>query len=122
MDAAQINYIVTKKEMIALVYAFDKFTSYLICTKVVYTDHASIRYLFNKEDAKPQLIRWILLLQEFDNEIKDRRSSKNHIVNHLSILESSSHMGEQRKIRKEFLNDKLLAEGFIPDVKLCILV
>ncbi|XP_049371097.1 uncharacterized protein LOC125836054 [Solanum verrucosum] len=49
------------------------FRSYIVGTKVVvYTDHAAIGYLFNKNDAKPRLIRWILLLQEFDIEIKDR--------------------------------------------------
>ncbi|XP_049360412.1 uncharacterized protein LOC125825111 [Solanum verrucosum] len=81
LDAAQTNYTVIKKEILALVYAFDKFRSYLVGTKVVvYTDHAAIRYLFNKKDAKPRLIRWILLLQEFDIEIKDRRGSENQIT------------------------------------------
>ena len=73
LDFAQANYTVTEKEMLALVFAFDKFRSYLVGTKViVFTDHAAIRYLFNKKDTKPRLIRWILLLQEFDLEIKDR--------------------------------------------------
>jgi len=57
LDSAQANYIVTEKEMLALVFAFDKFRSYLVSTKViVYTDHAAIRYLFNKNEAKPRLI------------------------------------------------------------------
>lgn len=97
--------------MLVLVYAFDNLRSYLVGTKVVvYTDHAAIRYLFKKKVAKPRLIRWILLLQEFDIEIKDRRGSKNQIANHLSRLESLSHVGEQRKIREEFPDEKLLAQ------------
>ena len=71
-----------------MVFAFDKFRSYLVLSKtVVYTDHAAIRYLFKKQDAKPRLIRWILLLQEFDIEIKDKRGAENTAADHLSRLE-----------------------------------
>ncbi|XP_022870955.1 uncharacterized protein LOC111390181 [Olea europaea var. sylvestris] len=57
---AQINYAITEKEMLAVVFAFDKFRSYLIGSKViVYTDHAALKYLFEKKDAKPRLIRWV---------------------------------------------------------------
>ena len=60
--------------MLAVVFTFDKFIDYLVGTKVtVYTDHAAIKYLISKKDAKPRLIIWILLLQEFDLEIKDRK-------------------------------------------------
>ncbi|XP_055803000.1 uncharacterized protein LOC129872134 [Solanum dulcamara] len=77
-DSAQANYTVTKKEMLALVYAFDKFRSYLIGTKViVYIDHAALRYLFNKKDTNPRLIRWIFLLQEFNIQVKDRKGCEN---------------------------------------------
>lgn len=63
LDAAQANCTVTEKEILALMYAFDKFRPYLVGTKViVYTDHANIKYLFNNKDAKPQLIRRILLI------------------------------------------------------------
>ena len=78
LDATQTNYIVTKKEMLALVYAFDKFISYLVGTKlIVFTDHATIRYLFSKMDSKLRLICWIFLLQEFHFEIKDRKGTEN---------------------------------------------
>ncbi|XP_073061937.1 uncharacterized protein [Primulina eburnea] len=88
MDAAQQNYTTTEKEMLVVVFAFDKFRSYLIGTKViVFTDHAAIRYLFAKKDAKPRLIRWILLLQEFDFEVKDKKGSENQVADHLSRLE-----------------------------------
>ncbi|GJT21826.1 reverse transcriptase domain-containing protein [Tanacetum coccineum] len=58
MNNAQEHYTTTKKELLAVVYAFDKFRSYLIMSKtVVYTDHSALKYLFNKQDAKPMLIR-----------------------------------------------------------------
>ena len=67
----QLNYATTEKELLAIVFAIDKFRSYLVGAKViVYTDHAALKYLLTKKYAKPRLIRWILLLQEFDLEIK----------------------------------------------------
>ncbi|XP_010523588.2 PREDICTED: uncharacterized protein LOC104801906, partial [Tarenaya hassleriana] len=88
LDDAQINYATTEKELLAIVFAFEKFRSYLVGSKViVYTDHAALRYLLSKKDAKPRLIRWILLLQEFDLEIRDRRGAENGVADHLSRLE-----------------------------------
>ena len=70
----QLNYATTEKELLTIVFAIDKFRSYLVGAKViVYTDHATLKYLLTKKDAKPWLIRWILLLQEFNLEIKDKR-------------------------------------------------
>ncbi|PIN04694.1 DNA-directed DNA polymerase [Handroanthus impetiginosus] len=70
LNDAQLNYTTTEKELLAVVFAFDKFRSYLVGAKViVYTDHAAIRYLIEKKDAKPRLLRWVLLLQEFDLKI-----------------------------------------------------
>ena len=67
LNDAQLNYATTKKELLAIVFAFDKFRPYLIGNKViVHTDYSAIKYLMTKKDAKPRLIRWILLLQEFD--------------------------------------------------------
>ena len=67
---AQINYTTTKKELLAVEFTFDKFQAYLVGAKViVYTDHTAIKYFIDKKDAKPRLIRWVLLLQEFDLEI-----------------------------------------------------
>nr|GFB12854.1 reverse transcriptase domain-containing protein [Tanacetum cinerariifolium] len=63
MNQAEANYTTTEKEMLAVVYAFEKFRSYLIMNKsIVYTDHSALKYLFAKKDAKARLLRWILLL------------------------------------------------------------
>ncbi|GJS45694.1 reverse transcriptase domain-containing protein [Tanacetum coccineum] len=89
LNSAQQKYIVTEKELMAVVFAFDKFRSYLILSKtIVHTDHSALKHLFKKQDAKPRLIRWILLLQEFDIEIKDRKCTKNVATDHLSRIEN----------------------------------
>ena len=63
-----------------MVYAFEKFRPYLILTKcIVYTDHSALKYLFAKQDAKPRLLRWVLLLQEFDILIKDKKGAESTI-------------------------------------------
>ena len=59
----QLNYATTEKELLDVVFAIDKFRSYLVGAKViVYTDHATLKYLLTKKDAKPHLLTWILLL------------------------------------------------------------
>ena len=69
---AQRNYSTTEKELLAIIFALGKFRSDLLFSKIiVYSDHAAIRYLLTKKEAKPRLIRWILLLQKFDLEIRD---------------------------------------------------
>jgi len=71
---AQLNYATTEKELLAVVFAIDKFRSYLVGAKViVYIDHSTLKYLLTKKGAKPCLKRWILLLQEFDLELKDKK-------------------------------------------------
>ncbi|KAL0864772.1 hypothetical protein Bca101_043890 [Brassica carinata] len=87
LNDAQMKYATTEKEMLAIVFAFEKFRSYLVGSKViVYTDHAALRHLLAKKDAKPRLLRWILLLQEFDLEIRDKPGIENGVADHLSRL------------------------------------
>ena len=74
LDSAQTNYASTEKKYLAVVFACDKFRYYIVDSKViVHTDHVAIKYLMEKKDAKPRLIRWVLLLQEFDLHITDRK-------------------------------------------------
>jgi hypothetical protein len=87
LSEAQFNYATTEKEFLAVVFAFEKFRSSIVNSKViVYTNHATIKYLLAKKDAKPRLIRWILLLQEFNVEIRDKKGVENVVADHLSRM------------------------------------
>nr|GFA70581.1 retrovirus-related Pol polyprotein from transposon 17.6 [Tanacetum cinerariifolium] len=80
---------VKEKEMLAVVYAFKKFQSYLIMNKsVVHTDHSALKYLFAKKDAKARLLRWVLLVQEFDFKVLDTKGAENLAADHLSRLKN----------------------------------
>jgi hypothetical protein len=115
LNPAQMNYATTEKELLAVVYAFDKFRSYLLGTKViVYTDHAALKYLFAKQESKPRLLRWILLLQEFDLEIRDKKGSENTVADHLSRMTPIQENEESHPIRDEFTDERILAITHIP--------
>ncbi|GJR68133.1 reverse transcriptase domain-containing protein [Tanacetum coccineum] len=94
LNDAQAHYTTTEKELLAVVFSFDKFRPYLILLKtIVYTDHSALKYSFSKQDAKPRLIRWVLLLQGFNIKIKDKKRAENLAAGHLSRLENLN-MGE----------------------------
>lgn len=84
----QVNYTTTEKELQAIiVFALENLRPYLIGSKViVFTNHATLKYLFNKSDSKLRLLRWVLLLQEFYLEIKDKKGVENMVAYHLSRL------------------------------------
>ena len=87
-NEAQENYFTIENEMLAMVFSCENFRPYILESHVIiHTDHAAIKYLMANKDAKPRLIRWVLLLQEFDLEIKDNKESDNVIVDHLSRME-----------------------------------
>ena len=87
LGGAQVNYSTTEKELLAIVFALEKFRSYVLGSKItVFSDHAALKFLLTKKESKARLIRWILLLQEFDLEIKDRPGKENAAADHLSRL------------------------------------
>ncbi|GJU78997.1 reverse transcriptase domain-containing protein [Tanacetum coccineum] len=89
MTDAQAHYTTTEKELLAVVYAFKKFRPYLVLSKtIVYTNHSALKYLLAKQDAKPRLLWWILLLQEFDVIIHNKKGAENLAADHLSRLEN----------------------------------
>nr|GEU74491.1 reverse transcriptase domain-containing protein [Tanacetum cinerariifolium] len=105
MTQAETNYTITEKEMLAVVYVFEKFRSYLIMNKsIVYTDHSALKYLFAKKDAKARLLRWILQLQEFDFKVIDTKGAENYAADHLSRLENPyENVFDPKEINETFL-------------------
>lgn len=104
-----MNYATIEKELLAVELSFDKFHFYLIGLKViVYTDHSALKYLLAKNDAIMRLLRWILLLQKFNFEIKDKKSRKNLLANHYSWIEPKDRDDEPLKLINEILLDEYL--------------
>ncbi|GJY58819.1 reverse transcriptase domain-containing protein [Tanacetum coccineum] len=110
MNEAESHYTTTEKEMLVVVYAFEKFRSYLILNKsVVYTDHSALKYLFAKKDSKARLLRWVLLLQEFDFNVIDTKGAENLAADHLSRLENPYENVLDPKEAKKLLTSSQLA-------------
>ncbi|XP_021714895.1 uncharacterized protein LOC110682862 [Chenopodium quinoa] len=110
LDEAQRNYTTTEKELLAIVHAIEKFRSYLVGSKViVFTDHAALKYLLSKKDAKQRLIRWVLLLQDYDIEIRDKKGAENVVADHLSRLPIVEGEIEALPIDDSFPDDQLFA-------------
>ncbi|CAN6562567.1 unnamed protein product [Malus baccata var. baccata] len=106
LNDAQLNYSTTERELLAVVFALDKFRSYLLGTKVIiFTDHAALKYLLTKKEAKPRLIRWMLLLQKFDIEIRDKKGVENVVADHLSRMVNE----EASPISETFPDEQLMS-------------
>ncbi|CAL8151745.1 unnamed protein product [Prunus armeniaca] len=112
LNDAQMYYSTTEKELLVVVFALEKFRSYLIGSKVIiFSDHAALRHLLTKKDAKPRLLRWILLLQEFDLDIKDKKGIKNVVADHLSRLVQE---GGDLPINESFPDEQLFSIEQLP--------
>ena len=95
LNDAQKNYTTTENELLAVVFALDKFRNYLLgISIVIFTNHSTLKYLLNKKYAKARLIRRILFLQEFNIQIKDKQGVDNVVANHLSLVKVESHFKE----------------------------
>jgi hypothetical protein len=123
LNDAQVNYATTEKELLVIVFAFEKFRSYIVNSKVImYTDHTTIKYFLSKKDAKPRLIRWILLLQEFDMEIRDKKGSDNVVADHLSRMQHGDDGMEliEDRMRDDHLYRVLDRGGWMHDIIRCL--
>ncbi|RVW21503.1 Transposon Tf2-2 polyprotein [Vitis vinifera] len=108
LNEAQRNYTTTEKELLAVVFALDKFRAYLVGSFIiVFTDHSALKYLLTKQDAKARLIRWILLLQEFDLQIRDKKGVENVVADHLSRL-AIAHNSHVLPINDDFPEESLM--------------
>ena len=108
LNDAQQNYTMTEKEFLVIFFTLEKFWPYLLGSKtVIFTDHSVLKYLMTKKEAKARLIRWILLLQELDLKIQNKRGIENVIADHLSRISNAPII--QASINEDFPNEHILA-------------
>ena len=108
LNDAQQNYRTMEKEFLVVVFALEKFQPYLLGSRtVIFTDHSALKYLMTKKEAKTQLIRWILMLQEFDLKIRDKRGIENVVADHLSRILNAPII--QAPINEDFPDEHILA-------------
>ena len=112
---AQRNYTTTVKELLAVVvYALDKFRAYLIGAEIIiFRDHSTLKYLLTKKNVKARLIRWVLLLQEFNLQIRDKKGIENVVADHLS-RPTIAHNTHNPPIYDEFPEESLLTMDSAP--------
>ena len=79
---------------------------------LIHTNHAAIKYLMAKKESKPRLIRWVLLLQEFDLEIKDKKGCDNVIADHLSKVEKINVKEKEMEVAENFPDEQLFQLSF----------
>ena len=108
LNEAQRNYTTIEIELLVVVYALEKFRAYLVGLDIIiFTDHSALKYLLTKQSAKARLIRWVLLLQEFNLQIKDKNGVENVVADHLSRL-TTAHNTHNPPINDEFPEESLL--------------
>lgn len=116
LNDAQLNYATPEKELLVVVYTLTNFDHILWGWKViVYTNHATIKYFMEKKDVKPHLIHLILLLQEIDLEIRDKKGSENVVADHLSRLDTTKQI-ETVEINEVFPDEQIFDVGRRPSM------
>eukprot|EP00253_Pinus_taeda_P005037 PITA_05037 len=131
LSKAELNYTVTEKELLAIVHSLNKFRDYKSGYQTfIHTDHAAIRYLMNKPDVNARIIRWLLLLQQFDLTIIDKPVLSPwfaDIANYLVSAQFPPHLSskEKRKIMRKstpftWIGGKLFKPGLDQILRHCV--